>query len=342
MTLKNISGEKQYFSFGSRGYRLDPFEEITLPYSTPGLPAHAAKYVANGTMQVSVAPTVAELDPYNLNPELASAQGLYLWTPDGINYAERIGAFTFGPTGVETLIAQHTHALAGFYLVGEIFMITLAFPNLIDIDPENELQGPLIVQGASALTTLLAPVLSVVGGGIGIDGNPVLSTLDLHSLSAAGAGLSLTNNVSLTGALNLSALTTIIGNFSINAPIDELNLSALAQVSGNLAFNNTNIVELDFPSLTDVGNVNLSNNPLLTTVGFNTGTAINFSNDVILTSCALSSASVNAVLAALVIANGGGWMKTVDFGGGTSHAPTGQGITDAATLTGRGATVNTN
>ena len=57
--------------------------------------------------------------------------------------------------------------------------------------------------------------------------------------------------------------------------------------------------------------------------------------------CALTAASVNALLARFV-ANAAYVSGSIDLSGGTSAAPTGQGITDSATLTGRGVTVSTN
>lgn len=54
---------------------------------------------------------------------------------------------------------------------------------------------------------------------------------------------------------------------------------------------------------------------------------------------ALNSASVNRVLSALVAA---GNTVTCNLSGGTSAAPTGQGLTDKATLISNGSTITTN
>lgn len=62
----------------------------------------------------------------------------------------------------------------------------------------------------------------------------------------------------------------------------------------------------------------------------------------------LTSANVNAIMALLVSLNGSsgttawGSGKTLTINGGTNGAPTGQGITDKATLVARGATITTN
>ena len=59
--------------------------------------------------------------------------------------------------------------------------------------------------------------------------------------------------------------------------------------------------------------------------------------------CALSGATVNAILARLVsMPTYGNAGQDVDLSGGTSAAPSGQGLVDKATLIGRGAFVTTN
>lgn len=92
-------------------------------------------------------------------------------------------------------------------------------------------------------------------------------------------------------------------------------------------------------ALGNLANVTLGTVGTLKTV---TGATINISGQK------LTAASVNAILALLVSLDGTngttlwGAGKTLDVSGGTSSAPTGQGITDKATLIGRGATVTTN
>lgn len=57
--------------------------------------------------------------------------------------------------------------------------------------------------------------------------------------------------------------------------------------------------------------------------------------------CALSAAAINAILAQLV-ARTNGVVGSIDMSGGTSAAPSGQGITDKNTLVSRGWTITTN
>jgi hypothetical protein len=56
----------------------------------------------------------------------------------------------------------------------------------------------------------------------------------------------------------------------------------------------------------------------------------------------LTSTAVNAILAAFVAANKTTGTKILNLGGTGNGAPTGQGITDKATLISRGWTVTTN
>jgi hypothetical protein len=56
----------------------------------------------------------------------------------------------------------------------------------------------------------------------------------------------------------------------------------------------------------------------------------------------LTSTSVNAILAAFVAANRTSGQRILNLGGTGNAAPTGQGVTDRATLVARGWTVTTN
>jgi hypothetical protein len=123
-------------------------------------------------------------------------------------------------------------------------------------------------------------------------------------------------------ARNLSAITGGYFELSGCPLLTTINLSALVSCAGDL---------------------NISSNAALTTI--NLGALAVLAYRLIASGCALDAAEVNAVLARLVAATSDGstpWANTVDLSGGTNAAPTGQGITDAATLVGRGATVTTN
>ena len=84
----------------------------------------------------------------------------------------------------------------------------------------------------------------------------------------------------------------------------------------------------------------IQSNTHLTTVSFPNYVPTNGHADIY-TINAFSAATVNAILARY-IANAGFVSGSIDISGGTNAAPTGQGITDKATLVTRGVTVTTN
>jgi hypothetical protein len=103
----------------------------------------------------------------------------------------------------------------------------------------------------------------------------------------------------------------------------------------------SNMESISAPNLVSVtGGIQITGAVFLTSVSLpmylpSNGTSVNFGTD------ALSAATVNHLLARCV-ANVAYVSGTVSLNGGTSAAPTGQGIIDKATLIGRGVTVNTN
>lgn len=149
-----------------------------------------------------------------------------------------------------------------------------------------------------------------------------VTTLTFTGLKySSGQGSAITSVITL----NYPDLVIFFGNFSLNGwtALTTVDLSSLQYLKGNISSTSgtASLANLDISSLKKL-----------------TGT-VNF------TSCAFSSAQVNGILAALVAMDGTN--GTTLFANnvtitGTSGAPTGQGVTDAATLTGRGSTVTTN
>ena len=103
------------------------------------------------------------------------------------------------------------------------------------------------------------------------------------------------------------------------------------------------LTSLSAPALTTVGSITISNLAALTTFTLGApGTLKALNGNFTATGCALNAASVNAILASLVAMNGTNGTilynraaNGVNLSGGTSAAPTGQGITDKATLNAR-------
>lgn len=136
-------------------------------------------------------------------------------------------------------------------------------------------------------------------------------------------------------------------------PLTSVNFPSATTVS-QLYIRYTELTTLDLSTVVNynITSINLSNNPNLTSVTLGTiGTLkditlpSNYSIDI--STCALNEASVNGLLALLVSLDGTNGTTLFNDGyiqlsGGTNAAPTGQGLTDKATLISRGVSVTTN
>lgn len=149
------------------------------------------------------------------------------------------------------------------------------------------------------------------------------------------------NSNQFSGKLNLSANTALVnGHFSSNKFSGGLDLSA-----------NTVLVNANFTANQFSGGLDLSSNTALVNGYFNYNQFSNFTGSVSnnlatidLSYNVLTSAAVNNLLSALCAAGRTSASGTcsVNVGGTGNAAPTGQGITDKATLISRGWTVTTN
>jgi hypothetical protein len=130
-----------------------------------------------------------------------------------------------------------------------------------------------------------------------------------------------------------------------NTALVSVSLPKLQTGSGTLQISgNSVLTSVDLSSLNNwtngVSGLQMSDNPLLTTVLLTNWIPQNGASQLF-TNNALDAATVNLILDRCVSnpAVVSGIVSTV---GGTNAAPTGQGITDKATLIARGVTVNTN
>jgi hypothetical protein len=104
----------------------------------------------------------------------------------------------------------------------------------------------------------------------------------------------------------------------------------------------SNQLKGSIPNLTGLGNLRslyCYSNQL---TGFAGGSIPNTLGDFRAENNLLTSSAVNAILAAFVAANKTTGTRILNLGGTGNAAPTGQGITDKATLISRGWTVTTN
>lgn len=151
-------------------------------------------------------------------------------------------------------------------------------------------------------------------------------------LGSAFTSLSFGNPVTVLGNANFDGysgaslewrlMQTVVGDFQCTGsgagPLVSISAPNLATVGGDMFFtSHPSLVSVSLPVFVPTNGK---------TISFNSG--------------ALSATSVNHILARCVAA--GLTASTIDLSGGTSSAPTGQGIADKATLIGNGCTVTTN
>lgn len=238
---------------------------------------------------------------------------------------------------------------------------------------ENNLSGsfPSLIFNTS-LSYIDAHTNNIAGPLPTFDTNTVLSYVDLSNNSFTGSVPDTTlaislfyfdcNNCLLNGTIG--PLSPAIGEFycydnQLTGSIpDFTGLSSLTyfecennQLTGSIPdlsdtdmyeFNcSDNLLSGNIPDISTNVNLSVFNCSNNSAINGWTGTAVSYNLQQFLASgCSLPTSTVNALLAALVAAgnNNGG----LNIAGGTNAAPTGQGITDKATLQSRGWTVTTN
>lgn len=169
----------------------------------------------------------------------------------------------------------------------------------------------------NVLTSCSAPLLQTVGGNVNFGSSSNLISLMFPLLVSIGGDLTLSNSP------NLVSLT----------------VTSLISVAGGCDFETNNLATLDLPELVTSGaGLSANGSPV---VSFSApkwvptdGASITFIG------CALNETSVNHILSRCVAA--GLTTSIINLSGGTSAAPSGQGILDKATLIGNGCTVTTN
>lgn len=157
------------------------------------------------------------------------------------------------------------------------------------------------------------------------------------------------NNIPGITSLNFRQATALVG-FDIEGMSDLLTVTFPNLISVDparlyssfLIVSNCPLIQaIAFPLLQQSnGGIICETNAQLVNVSIPVFVPFNNTN-ILFDGCALSAASVNHILARCVL-NAGYNSGLINLSGGTSAAPTGQGIVDKATLIGRGVGVNTN
>lgn len=241
--------------------------------------------------------------------------------------------------GIQVVDMTNIGSMTGFInFTNDTALTTLTTPNVTNVDQD------IRVSGCTSLGALSFPVLAHVGGELDFDGSGVV-TVSVPALIDSGAVSS-----GKVDGHNCTSLTTFIATvFSdvLSGGIDlhgctsltSLNFDALVQSGEIDVYGCTSLTSLSFGnaggtiisgSLLAFGCTSLAS---VVTTGFGaSGVAPNSSSDF--TGCAISpSANINSILSDYVLCVGGPAFS-IDLSGGTSAAPSGQGILDKATING--------
>jgi len=243
------------------------------------------------------------------------------------NLAGMVGGANFSPASASAITSISLPKLA--YVSGSFNASTMASLTTLSI-PVLAYAAQFSPASMNSLTTLSAPELVYAGGFLPATMS-ALTTFYFPLLRSVPGTFSPNTMGSLT-TVSLPSLVYVGGNASLAtmASLTTANFPAMIQWGGTIAMN-TGLGKLADVTLGTVGTLKVI-----------TGATTNISGQK------LTAASVNAILALLVSLDGTngttlwGSGKTVNVSGGTSSAPTGQGIVDKATLVARGATVTTN
>ncbi len=219
-----------------------------------------------------------------------------------------------------------------------------------------------------ALTSFKCDSLKSVTGSTFYISNTALTSIDLPSLISCPATFKIDNNNSLT-SINCTSLKTVStmanSTFSINADsaLVSVNFSKLENIGVSSFRYLPALTTLSFPLIDTLNNsMNIEDNSVLTSASFSSlifiKSGLKISNDSSLTSIShpslknfnsvyfkgnkLSSSTVNSLLSFYVNITPLLYNKSIDLSGQTPSAPpTGNGITDKATLIARPNTVVT-
>ena len=215
----------------------------------------------------------------------------------------------------------------------------------------------------ASLTSLSTPLLAYVGGSYSPDNMASLTSLSAPLLAYVNGSYSPGNMASLT-SLSAPLLAYVGGSLVPNnmASLTTISLPALKSIGVNVTrtvYTNGRISPATMASLTSF------TIPVIEVIGSSSSISINFAGgtaalatftlgstlqrvegNVIMTSCALTQASVDSILVRLAALDGTGLTtayssKTVTITG-TSATPSATGLAAKATLVARGCTVSHN
>lgn len=174
---------------------------------------------------------------------------------------------------------------------------------------------------------------------------PNLETIDPSAVQSGGLSVSAMDTVVSCPVLTTIGGSLIIGTIGWTA-IDSQFPSLVTVGSQIVIISNSSLESISFPELITANFIGLVANPLLTTVSLpkwvpTNGVSVDAKGGGAGLGSALNQASVDHILARCV-ANASLTSGTIHLDGDACAAPSAQGQTDAATLTGRGVDVFVN
>lgn len=222
-----------------------------------------------------------------------------------------------------------------------------AIPNL-NFAALTSVIGNVNVFNNTALTSLAFPLLTTASGwNFSISNNSLLTSISIPLLVKISGDIFITGTSNLS-SFNMAALQTVVSILQVSdldGSLATLSLPALKNVRYLYIENNPTITAVSLPMLlsvtdTDPDNFRIANNILLTSISIPALTTIGPSN-VQLNGNKLPSTQINALLNKFVTMTPLVAGKTFDLQQAVPAAPTGQGLTDKATLIARPNTVIT-
>jgi hypothetical protein len=312
----------------------------TLQITYTGRPASALVFsLAPGN---AIVPAAAASGQQNYSAPLNTV-AIYLLT-----YTEPAAT----PSGYRlTTLTMHnlTDIMDWFAPSGLASLTSMSFPVLARV-------GGNFYPGSMALvTTFSFPLLAYVGKGFSPQSMAALTSLSFPELVDVGA-IFQPASMALVTTFSFPKLKNVMGDFAPQnmAALTSISVPLLEVIAGGMtiATTFTALTTVTFAGMIAYGGaitIASAGAPNVATLTLGTiGTLKSIAGNITLSGLKIPSAGVNAVLALLVSLDGTGgtttWGagKTIDISGGTNGAPTGQGVTDKATLQARGATVTTN
>lgn len=198
----------------------------------------------------------------------------------------------------------------------------------------------IIIEDCSVLTSIDLSIIKEIVD-IRIENNENLESINLSGLVSASS-IDLDNCPKLN-SINLNALVRIGNYFSMGGAnsVTSLNFGSLTSIEDLHMYRNLLLSSISFPNLVIINYINVSDNPQLSTFSVPNLVSLTESS-VYINRNKLPSTQINSLLNKFVNMNPVLTKTTIDLSGQSPSAPpTGQGLTDKATLISRGNQVRT-